>query len=282
MKIQTFTSAFGRNLLVLAQRPDWLRRAGIGALVLTAVYGIGAAWSGVRAGNAFGVGFGIVACLLFAGLMALSWRRRTPARGLGKAQDWVQFHVWGGGLFLLAVVYHTGFHAPRSALTGWLLALAVWMTLSGLAGVLLRKWIPRALTSGLEHEVLYERIPELTTALAARTAKLAGEGSAPLAELHRRSLGRLFQRPRWRWIFLVDVTGGSSGAEREPRFLRPLLPAADRERVDELLTLAATKRELDAHFTLQRLLRGWLAFHVPFAFMLMVLIIAHVATVLYF
>ncbi|MCB1037385.1 MAG: hypothetical protein KDD47_26375, partial [Acidobacteria bacterium] len=130
--------------------------------------------------------------------------------------------------------------------------------------------------------VIYERIPELVEALRQRAEGLTEGASEPLQELWRHRLRRHFARPRRRWIFLVDVTGGTRGPERELRFLRPLLPDEDRARADELLALAATKQELDAHFTLQRLLKGWLTLHVPVAFLLIALVLVHVASVLYF
>ena len=42
------------------------------------------------------------------------------------------------------------------------------------------------------------------------------------------------------------------------------------------------KLEIDAHYTLQRALRGWLYFHAPPSLLLLALVAVHVATVLYY
>ncbi|MCB1034409.1 MAG: hypothetical protein KDD47_11315, partial [Acidobacteria bacterium] len=124
------------------QRPEWWLCFAAAASALLASYALAAAWTGVEAGNAAGRTYGVLACLLLAAVMLLGVRRRRMASGPGRVQDWVQLHVYGGGLFLLAVLCHSAFRWPRSSLTGWLLGLSAWLTASGLLGVLARKWIP--------------------------------------------------------------------------------------------------------------------------------------------
>jgi hypothetical protein len=211
---------------------------------------------------------------------ALGARRRTMSRGLGRAQDWAQFHVYGGALFLLLVLMHGGFRWPRATLTWWLFALSLWVTLTGLAGVGLRKWLPRVLASGLSTEVLYERIPELAGELRERAAKLAAGCSAPVRDFHRKRLAADLAAPRVRFIYFVDITGGIEGRLRELAFLRGLLDDDERRRLDELAGLYRAKLELDAHLTLQRPLRWWLYAHVPASLVLILLVAVHVVTVL--
>jgi len=58
-----------------------------------------------------------------------------------------------------------------------------------------------------------------------------------------------------------------------------LLEGEDRDRVADLVVIAQEKNELDAHYTLQRLLRGWLVWHVAPSWLLLILIVAHLFVV---
>jgi len=50
----------------------------------------------------------------------------------------------------------------------------------------------------------------------------------------------------------------------------------EKEKVDDLISLYTEKLELDAHYSLQGLLRRWLVLHVPAAGALMGLLAVHV------
>lgn len=279
---QGLASRVPAGLRRAVQRPEWLAGfAAAGGLCLLS-FAIAAAVSGVRAGNAWGAFYGSLATLLFVALMLLGARRRSMRLGWGRAQDWVQLHVYGGVLFLLLVLLHTGFSLPRSRLTAWLLALSLWVVGSGLTGVVLRKWIPRVLTSGLADEVLYERIPELVAEVRRRAEQLVAGCSPPLQDLYRRRLAAELAAPRVRWRFLIDITGGIHRRTRELAFLKPLLPAQESSAGEELEALVRSKLELDAHYTLQRLLRGWPLLHVPVSIVLALLVAVHLWTVFYY
>jgi len=99
------------------QRPEWLWGFAAAAGALLLAYGVGATLVSAEAGNAWGVVYGSLAAALLAAVALLGVRRRTMRLGLGRAQDWAQFHVYGGTLFMLLVLMHTGFRWPRAALT---------------------------------------------------------------------------------------------------------------------------------------------------------------------
>lgn len=278
----------GRRLPAVAaarrwvQRPEWLA-AFLGATVLLAlVFALNLLLAAPRAGSAWGLAYGTLATLLLVAVSLLAVRRRTVRWGLGRTQTWVQLHVYGGTLFLLLVLMHSGFRWPGGTVERWLLVLSLWVAGSGLVGVLLRKWLPRVLSSALTTEVLYERIPELAATLRRRAEELAREAPAPVRDLHRRSLAPLLAAPRFRWIYFADVTGGIAHRLRELDYLAERLPAGEREVLDDLRSVVLTKLELDVHFTLQRPLRWWLYGHVPPSLALLALVAVHLVTVLYY
>lgn len=268
------------------QSPRWAWAFAAGVTACLAVYGLNRALAGPDPGGAWGLAYGVAAVLLLLGALLLGVRRRTMDLAqrlpLGRTQDWVQLHVYGGTLFLLLVLMHSGFAWPRGTLTRWLLALSLWITASGLLGVALRKWIPPLLASGLTLEVLYERIPELTAEVRGKAEEVVATCSTPLKDFYRRRIARSLARPQMRWTYLFAPSGGIAHRLRDFEFLRQRLPPEERHRCDELATLYRTKLELDAHYSLQRPLRLWLYGHVPVSLALLVLVVAHVAAVWYF
>jgi hypothetical protein len=264
------------------QRPAWLVGfLGVAALAL-ALYAVGGGLTEITPGSAWGRGWGLGAAVLFAALLALGARRRLPLGAPGwlgrdRAQAWVQFHVYGGALFGLFLLFHTGGQRPRGVVLTLLWAASWWVVASGLVGVVLRKWLPRVMASGLATEVLYERIPELAAEIEMRVKKLGSGASPPVADYCRRVLPGL-GRPRRRWRFLIDPGAGQARIRSEIAFLRPLVPETEREQVDELGELLVTRLELDAHWTLQGLLRGWLRLHLPVAFGAAALLVVHLVT----
>lgn len=275
LRLPSFTSGW-------VQRPAWLRAFLFALAGCAVVYLLNLALAPVGAGTLLGRTYGALATVLMVAAAALAARRRAVRRLPGRAQTWVQLHVYGGALALVLTLMHAGFRWPRERLTWWLLLLSLWVTVSGLIGVALRKWIPRLLTSALRTEVIYERIPDLVADVRQRCEALAAAGSPPLQEFYRQSVAPRLERPRVRWIYFVDITGGIQARIKDFEFVRVLLAAPERERLAELESLFATKLELDAHYTLQKPLRWWLYAHVPVSYVLLLLIAIHLFAVLFY
>lgn len=277
-RLAELPTRFGRWV----QRPRWLVGFAVVALATLAVAAVDAALGGLHPGSVPGLFYGGLASALMLAAALLAGRRRSLRWSLGRVQTWVQVHVYGGTLFLLLVLMHAGFAWPRETLTRWLLGLSLWVVATGLVGVVLRKWIPRVLSSALTTEALFERIPELSREVAARAEAVAAAASPTVRDFHRKSLRRRLGTPRLRWVFLVDVTAGISSRLRVFDFLRQRLTAAERADLDRLEELLRAQLELDAHWTLQRPLRWWLWLHVPPSLVLVLLVALHVAAVTYY
>jgi len=158
----------------------------------------------------------------------------------------------------------------------------VWTVASGAVGLALQRWIPRVLASGLSVEVNYDRIGELTAEIAERAAKLAATCDDSVRALYKKTVAPAIQAPERRLIFFLDPTGGSQSRLKPFRYLEDRLPEAERDKLAELERLYHAKLEIDAHYTLQQALRGWLLFHAPTSLLLLVLVAVHVFTVLYY
>jgi hypothetical protein len=225
----------------------------------------------------FGLAFGFLAAALFVFEMAYPLRR-PAARPFATAIAWLQAHLYLGLLALLALLAHMGFALPHGPL-GWaLLLLSLWTVGSGLVGVLLQKWIPTALAEGLSVTALFERIPELLEGIR-READATIEGASDrLDNFYQTQVRDLFRETRFSAGYLLNVRAGREEALAPLRRMAAALDAEERDKLDDLITLVTEKLELDAQFTLQRVLRSWLelTLHVPAAGLLMGLLAVHV------
>ncbi len=255
-------------------------------IVCSAAFLLNAVVADLRPSNIWGLTYGTFAAILLAGMALLSARRRTTKfalkAGLGNAQSWLQFHLYGGALCLLLTLMHTGFRQPHGVLTWWLWFLSIWVTVSGLFGVILQKWIPRLLTSGLAIEVVYERIPELINEISEKVNTLIETCTEPVKDFYQKKLVMALATPRPRLIYCIDITGGIQSRLKQFDYLRGFLPSEEKEKLSRLEAFYKTKLELDAHYTLQRIMRLWLYTHVPASLVLLILLGIHLFAVLYY
>jgi len=258
------------------KRPIWLLVFGGAAaagLLVFVFFGKAHVWS---PGRAPGLAFGIAAALFVFTQVLYPFRRAVGGFPFGTAQRWLQFHIYGGLLTFLFVLIHEGFRAP-AGFVGWaLLALSFWATATGLVGVWLQKWIPAMIASGLTVLAVFDRIPELVEALRTESATLATGSSEMFERFYSEEVEPALAGVNTSWDYLFDVQGGRE--RRLARFNRvvPFLGEAERERLADLRAIFTEKLELDAQYSLLRVLRLWSAFHVPPAVLFVALILYHV------
>lgn len=127
--------------------------------VLTIVYVVYAmnAPEGPRGGSAMGLTFGAIGFgfMIFAALLGA--RKRVPVWRLGRAQAWMRGHLWLGLLSLPVILFHGGFHfgGTLTRVLMWLLIITV---VSGVFGAALQHYLPKAMTSDVKLETIYDEI----------------------------------------------------------------------------------------------------------------------------
>jgi hypothetical protein len=266
----------------LIKSPAWLLAFLVASAACLGTYVANVIFGRVHPSTTWGWGYGIAATVLFVGTLVYGLRRRLMRFRPGRTFHYLQFHVYGGTLFLLLVFMHTGFQVPHGVLTWWLWFFSLWIVLSGLVGVVLQKWIPTMLASDLNVEVNYDRIPDLTEELRERAETLASESGPEIRRWYRRKLADGLDAPRFRPLYFVNASAGRSNLARQLEHLRRVLPAEQKEELDELEEIVSAKHDIDAHYTLQTPLRWWLVLHLPVGLLLIALIGLHIFTVLYY
>ncbi len=265
------------------QSPLWLRSFGGSILLCFFVYGLNVWLGPVDPGSVWGLGYGISGAFLFLGAFFYAFRRRTIRTSpLQRAWHYLQFHVYGGSLFLLLIFLHTNFHWPEGVLTGLLWAGSVWVVVTGWIGNILQKWIPTVLRSGLQSEVHFSRIPELVEDNVSRMEALVKKSSEPIQRAYRGHIASGGANPVFRWIYLFDAAGSIARSVNAMRHTQRVLDLSDKQHWEEIQSLYQSRLELDAHYTLQTLLRAWLILHVPFAVITLLLVVIHVFAVIYY
>lgn len=229
-------------------------------------------------GRGAGLWFGVLATILFVVETLYPARRKLLAKPLGNARRWIQLHIWGGLLAALFVAMHEGFRKPGGTIGWLLLLLTLWVTASGLLGVFLQKFYPVALSQSLSVEALFERIPDLVARLPLEADKAIDGASEVLTGFYRSEVRPSLSAVAPSWGYLIDVRGGRDVRLLPFQRITQFLPQEEHARLQELRTIFVEKMELDAQYSVQRILKTWTVLHVPPAAVLMGLTAVHIVS----
>jgi len=264
------------------KRPDWLAATAAVAASALALGAVVTWWRGWSPGDWWGMSFGIAATALMVIAALYPLRRRLTIWPLRTAQAWLQFHVYGSTLSAIFVLIHIGFRWPAGQFGWWLLGLTIWTTVSGIFGVMLQKWVPVILADQLTVEAIFERIPELVASRHREADTLMNDAPDVMRRFYVSQVRPTLAQLSPSWSYLVDAHSGRERRLSAFDHIQAFIPEDQRNRLHDLQTLVVEKLELDAHFTLQRLLRLWPILHVPPALLLLAVVAIHIAAVVYY
>jgi len=237
----------------------------------------------LKPGGSLGHAFGIVGSSLMVVMLVYSVRKRARfLRRAGRLRSWLDFHIFCGIIGPLLVILHSSFKVQG------LVALSFWsmiaVALSGVLGRYLYLQIPRTragdeltlaqveeqrreLTRHLREDL---RVPEEALQELDRIARSGAAAPGPLLVL-------LFRLPvssialRWRLrIFRQRLRGMLRDA---PRPLLKEVTRAVRQKAD-------LERRLVLWSRLQQLFHYWHVFHKPFAIVMYLFMVVHIAVAL--
>jgi hypothetical protein len=240
-------------------------------------------------GSLVGLWYGIAGLALMVYAALLSLLRRVPSWWwIGPRKVWLRGHVWLGLLSGLFIVYHSGFRWG-GPLERVLWAVLILTLATGVLGLLLQRFLPRAITTRIASEAPYEQIPHLCDVMRHKADALVDAAAADdkLDAAVRAELRTFFDdqvRP-----FLAAAYARSAPLAHplraEAMFGRVrAVPgmSAVKDRLAELETFCDERRQLGEQERLHRWLHGWLLVHVPLSVALLVLGLVHAALSLYY
>ena len=203
-------------------------------------------------------------------LIAYNARKHISVLPIWDSAKWLQLHIYLGLLSILLFLLHIGWNIPNGWLEGLLAVFFIGAALSGIIGLYLSRRLARLLTRRGE-EMIFERIPGFIVELRRKAEDLVLEcssatGSSTISDYYTAELSPFFSGPK----NLVHHLRGSQMAlfnmvkqiENMDRYLNEM----ERQFSDRLRQVIEKKDELDYQYALQATLKGWLFFHIPLSY----------------
>ena len=222
--------------------------------------------------------FALICCLLL-----YNFKKKLPMLPLGRSALWLQFHSYAGLVSMVMFVQHINLRFPSGYFEWLLVVLFVLTALTGLAGIIISRIIPKYLTRRGE-EVIFERIPwfisELRQQVEAIVLDYAKEtGNTAMNDYYQQSLAEYFTKPKHVLQHLVGSTTPLYLMQKKHQTFCRYLNQQEQEFADQILQILIKKNDLDVHYALQGLLKTWGFVHVPLSYSLIIVAIVHVTLV---
>ena len=285
---------------------------GLGALLYVPY-----AWrsvAGVSGGSVPGLIYAGIgsAMMIFAGLLGA--RKKYRIWRVGRATWWMRGHLWIGFLSFPFILFHAGFRLGNGPLTEALMGLFLVVFISGILGTILQQYMPKLMTERVPMETIYEQIDRVLGQLVTEAAGIVSEtGAAIEQELERdeeaaaepgpaprkASRGTLAVKPDERVSrkitgffesqmkpYLLSrhsrkhLLGDPVQAAAAFQQLKVLVPRTLWAKFDDLESICTEKRELERQRRLHKFLHGWLLFHIPASYALILLGAVHAVAAL--
>ena len=225
------------------------------------------------------------------GLVGIVWvmlypvRKQIYRRRVGALRYWMLSHIYLGILATVLILVHGG--TSSGGLMTSVLMISFDLTIAtGLFGALCYLIIPRFMTRIEREPLLLEdlemRREELRSQLIRATEN---ETDAKLRNIIRKDVRRRFLGINYllrQYLRKEDLNTMLADARQQFRPAAESMSRVDEARLMDAVESAATLRRIDALVHLHQLLKVWLAPHVLFTSMMLVLLILHIAQVIYF
>lgn len=226
-----------------------------------------------------------------AGLAGIIWvmayvvRKQIYRRRAGALRYWMLSHIYIGVLAGIILLIHGGTSSGGLITTSLMISFDL-VILSGLFGAFVYAVVPRLMTriepEPLLMEDLVKRRDELRAELYSRAEETENAELRSLIEqkVRRRFLGLGYLLKQY--ISTQDLSGMLADAREEFRSAAAGMSRSDDARLMEAVENAATLRRVDALLYLHKMLRMWVAPHVVFTAIMLVLLAIHIIQAVYF
>jgi Na+-transporting methylmalonyl-CoA/oxaloacetate decarboxylase gamma subunit len=246
------------------------------------------------------------AMMLFAGLLGA--RKKVRIWRLGRATWWMRGHLWIGFLSFPFILFHSGFQLGNGALTKVLMVLFLVVFVSGVVGAAVQHFMPRMITERVPMETIYEQIDRILEQLVNEAGAIVAELRATIEEEVERveadeelfgvsgkartalagtmtdervskkitsffeSQMKPYLRSRQSRKHRLDDPVQTSVEFQQ---FKVLVPKTLWPKFDDLENICTEKRQLERQRMLHKFLHGWLLFHIPASYALLLLGAVH-------
>lgn len=207
-------------------------------------------------------------------------RKKLPFLPLFKASHWLQFHIYAGLLSIFLYGLHTNFRIPTGNLEFTLALLFAIVTVSGILGLFISRYLPRMMVRSGE-ALTFEKISAYETRLRREVEDLIEDtekknGASALGDAYVSSLSKYFQpRSVIRFFFLGHPNRFRARAMEDLENSARYTSEDERPAVEAMQKHIDTKHNLDVQKCSQSLLRCWLFIHIPFTYSMVIVAIVH-------
>jgi hypothetical protein len=262
---------------MISFRSRWLLGVGLTALICGIYWGLDQTFA-----NGLLPARLISGLVLFAVILLLALfnaRKKLPFLPLRKASVWLQIHIYAGLFAMALFLIHVHFKPPRGWLETALAVLFVAVSLSGVFGLAISRWIPARLALRGEN-VVFERIPALRWKIkqeveALALASVPQTHSTTIADFYERRLRSYFERPHSLWGELPGYSKSLHVLLSEVEDLDRYLNAEERKLMAQIAEFIRIKENLDFQLAAQGLLKLWLFVHIPLSYALILIGLVH-------
>jgi hypothetical protein len=262
---------------------------------------------GVSGGSVPGLAYGILgfAMMIFAGLLGA--RKRVRTWRLGRATWWMRGHLWIGFLSFPFILFHGGFQLGNGALSRALMILFLIVFVSGIVGAVFQHFMPKMMTERIPMETIYDQIDRVENGLVTEAAQLVADASAMVEQAIEQQEEAEEKAPvsapnkpnavsmpdervsaKIKAFFEMQIKPYLTSRRSQKyslanpvqaaaafRQLKLLVPETVWPKFDDLESICGEKRELERQRYMHKWLHGWLLFHVPASYALILLGAVH-------
>ena len=218
-------------------------------------------------------------------VMAYPFRKKVYRRRAGALRYWMLSHIYLGILAGILLLVHGG-ASSGGLLTTCLMISFDLVIFSGIFGAACYVIVPRFMTRIEREPLLVEDLEARRDELRAELALAAEQAENPdLKQLIERKVRRRFLGLGYllrQYIRKEDLLAMLASARQEFQLAAEGMSRIDDTRLTGAVECAATLRRVDALVYLHRLLKLWVAPHVLFTSLMLVLMAVHIAQVVYF
>ncbi len=216
-------------------------------------------------------------------LASFNLRKKLNIVPLIRVAHWLQIHIYVGVFCLLVFLLHTEFSLPNGVFETTLWSLYMTMTVSGLIGVFLSRVLPHRISARGER-VLFERIPVLRAQIARDIEALVMSSvkdtrASTIVDFYTAELAPYLRQPKHLLGHLLGANKPERRLHVAIRELERYLDERGRQILEEIDALVSAKADLDYQYATQLTLKGWLFFHLPLNYGLLLFTVAHIIIV---